>query len=377
LFFVKLDKEKLLAKDPGALSDLERVCRECARIGASRVGALDFVDDIVQEVMLKLLTEWIHAYDPSRDVEPTLIEASKYVGQTLRRKYGREVTMGDAGDEGHSDTWINTVADPNYEDLGDLVDRENEETQAEAAAMLASASMEFAKAIASAEAESTSQFSADSVGCQPAPEPNKPSRERIASHGGAETKGGRAPSRLQETPSSDPTWDEIVTGEFSKKPRKSGRELSRDAIRLREIRLAVRYTHEQMANHLQISLSQLHAIEYGVTQTPDGIVRKAELLLKMIEETAPALMQEDFSKIVSNWILRLGLAEGDYGGFTRVINELFGKSPEPRKINRSTVFRWLRGTYKPSPDLLWKIEALVQMVETQRQQLLKHLPRIA
>jgi hypothetical protein len=129
-----------------------------------------------------------------------------------------------------------------------------------------------------------------------------------------------------------------------------------------------------MAAHLSLdSVGQLHAIEYGVSLPPDSLVEKAEALLTMIEQNAPALMQDDFTLVVQGWLKRLGLASDDYGGFARVLSEALA----PRKVNRSTVFRWLRGTYKPSPELLWSIEAVVQAGEAQRAEILKNLPKTA
>lgn len=367
---MKLDKEKLLKRDPVALNELNRLCRECARIGASKVGALDFVDDIVQEVMIKLLTEWIHDYNPERDVEPTLISAAKFVGQTMRRRHGREVLMGDAGDESFPESWINSVADPNHEDFGDRVDREKNEERAEGLTLLAAASKEFSTAMG-IEAGLEDEVSAEPEAAAPAQVieapvvvPAKPRKSASA----ARAKSGRS---KPAAPTNE--WDALVAG-VSVEPKAQKRPLTKDAIRLREIRIAVRYTHEQMQTHLELaSVGQLHAIEYGVSLPPDGLVEKAEKLLTMMAEKAPALMQDDFSLIVEGWLKRLGLASDDYGGFARLLSEALA----PRKVNRSTVFRWLRGKYKPSPELLWSIEMVVQAGEAERAEILKNLPKTA
>jgi DNA-directed RNA polymerase specialized sigma24 family protein len=369
---MKLDKEKLLKNDPVALKDLERVCRECARIGASSVGALDFVDDIVQEVMIKLLTEWIRDYNPEREVEPTLISAAKFVGQTMRRRHGREVLMGDGGDETFPESWINSIADPNHEDIGDRVDREANEQRAEGLTLLAMATKEFSLAL---EAAPDEENGGEAV-VAPSHEPESPPSASVAKQAKAGSAASKKPSaRGKAVAAAAPTnaWD-AINPHAAPEPKMPKRSLSKGAVRLREIRLAVRYTHEQMAAHLSLdSVGQLHAIEYGVSLPPDSLVEKAEALLTMIEQNAPALMQDDFTLVVQGWLKRLGLASDDYGGFARVLSEALA----PRKVNRSTVFRWLRGTYKPSPELLWSIEAVVQAGEAQRAEILKNLPKTA
>lgn len=89
-----LDVAGIKAGRPDAIEAMHRACRSCARIGASKVGAQMFVDDIVQEMALHILTRFIHVYDPARDAEPYLIDVATKMGSGMRRKTWREETSG-------------------------------------------------------------------------------------------------------------------------------------------------------------------------------------------------------------------------------------------------------------------------------------------
>lgn len=126
---MRLDVDGIRAGKNEAIESLHRTCRECARIGASKVGAQMFVDDITQEMVLHVLTRFIHVYDPTRDAEPYLIDVATKMGSGMRRKTWREETAG-VSEDSHEDTL------PHIVDQSDSaeVQLEQEEQDARAAA---------------------------------------------------------------------------------------------------------------------------------------------------------------------------------------------------------------------------------------------------
>jgi len=323
---MKLDKAGLLAKDPIALKTFERVVRECARIGASHVGALEFAEDIAQELVIIILYRTIHIYDEQREIEPFLIEAAKRIGKTMRRKHGREVLIGEgSADDARGGDWIESVADPLHEDLSDRMDRERAEQRADADALLARLAIEAGIP------DPTGRHAPDESAALPAPAARK-ARPKVR------------PKRRSSQPNRKP--------------------LCKSARRIREIRLQAKYTHRWMAQSLGITLSQMHAIEYGISKPGDGLVARAEAILKEIEAEAPALLGRGSGDVVRSWLKRLGLHPEDYTGFAEVIG-----------VNRSTAFRWLRKTYRPTSERLWAVELLVQEAERKRKSVIQALPR--
>lgn len=363
---MKLDKDRLIAKDPAALKELERVIRECVRIGASQVGALDFIDDLSQELMMLVLFKTIHVYDPDREIEPFLIKAAKLAGMAMRRRHGREVLMGGGGGGGEEEdgfaSWMGNIADPNHEDAGDRVDREFAEEQSEAEAFLAAATLEIAQSI-SAE-QGIDHDEAEQVA---APPEASAAPSRTGTPAKSKAKKRPASPRSDDSGPADSEWDALLA-EVPAPPRRPSapRALSPQALRLREIRLLIRYTHKWMAEALGIQISQLHAIEYGVTEPADVLLAKAEALHERLRTEAPVLLSGTTTDVVKSWLGRLGLAEDDYAGFAAEIG-----------VDRSTAFRWLRATYKPTSDRLWTIELMVQVAERRRSELVSALPKPA
>lgn len=365
---MKLDKDRLLKNDPAAIRELEAVIRECVRIGASQVGALEFRDDLAQELMMLVLFKTIHIYDPEREIEPFLIKAAKLAGMAMRRRHGREVLMGGGGggdeDEGFS-SWMGNIADPNHEDAGDRVDRELAEDTADAEAFIASTSLALTEALAqdegrSLESESPAAEDAATPDAAPSVRPKGKGRGKAR-----KSESESAPASAGPPASSARDWDSLLP--HSPAPPKRAappRELSPSAARIREIRRAIRYTHKWMANALNIQVSQLHAIEYGVMEPSADLVTTAEALRIKLQKEAPILLSGDMEAIIKSWLDRLGLSDDDYSGFAKEIG-----------VNRSTAFRWLRTIYNPTSDRLWAIELMVQVAERERAELKNSLPK--
>lgn len=126
---MRLDVDGIRAGKNEAIESLHRTCRDCARIGASKVGAQMFVDDITQEMVLHVLTRFIHVYDPTRDAEPYLIDVATKMGSGMRRKTWREESSG-VSEDSHEDTLPHIVDQSDSAEL----QLEQEEQDARAAA---------------------------------------------------------------------------------------------------------------------------------------------------------------------------------------------------------------------------------------------------
>lgn len=129
-----LDVDGIRAGNSEAIDSLNRECLQCARIGASGVGAQMFVEDIAQELVIHVLTRFIHVYDATRDAGPYLIEVARRMGSGMRRKTWREETAG-VSEDSHEDTL------PHVADDADAVDVQIEQEEIDARAAAARAEL--------------------------------------------------------------------------------------------------------------------------------------------------------------------------------------------------------------------------------------------
>lgn len=348
---MKLNKEKIRNNDQQALLELHRAAKNCAKIGAASVKAYEFADDIAQEVMMLVLSK-MDQYDPEREIEPFMIEASKLIGKTMLRKHSREIL---AGSEDDSDQGIRLeeFEDKNSLSAEEIIDMEREEMLSMAEILISKFSQSLERQEAAEAADSASPLQQT----PPAPPSFKHPEDEQA------RPAKRKKSRKADT--SAPDWDEIDAPPPPKGKRQK-RTLGPKAARFREIRKKICYTHRWMATALGVEIGTIHAIEYGLSEPTDEMLDKAEEMLSRMQASTPKLLASDPRMIAADWMRRLGLHDEDYSGLARIVG-----------VNRSTAFRWLRGEYMPTPKKLWAIEILVQLKEEERNKIIEAIPKIA
>lgn len=349
---MKLNKEKIRNNDQQALLELHRAAKNCAKIGAASVKAYEFADDIAQEVMMLVLSK-MDQYDPEREIEPFMIEASKLIGKTMLRKHSREIL---AGGEDDSDQRIKLeeFEDKNSLSAEEIIDMEKEEMLSMAEILIS----KFSQSLERQEDAEANEATASLQQTPCAPSSAKPATEE-------DQVGPTKRKKSRKTDASAPDWDEINAPPPPKGKRQK-RTLGPKAARFREIRKKICYTHRWMATALGVEISTIHAIEYGLSEPTDEMLDKAEEMLSRMQASAPKLLASDPRMIAADWMRRLGLHDEDYSGLARIVG-----------VNRSTAFRWLRGEYMPTPKKLWAIEILVQLKEEERNKIIEAIPKIA
>lgn len=94
---MKLDVEGIRRNDPVAMSEFYKLCKRSARIGASKVGAGEYVDDITQDMAMWIIDNFLPKYDPENDVDAYLIRVGEYMGRSHSRRGRREIQTGAPG----------------------------------------------------------------------------------------------------------------------------------------------------------------------------------------------------------------------------------------------------------------------------------------
>lgn len=334
---MKLDKEGIIKRENGALKELQRVVRHCARIGAARAGAQSLIDDVEQTVMMLVIEKLIHVYDPSRDAEPFLIDTCRRMAQGLRREHSREVLFSQAGEEDESSDWQNSI--PDTEGLNPFENVLEQEKEARAAALVNRVAAKLQEA----------QAPAAPAPAVPSPPAAAPDHEaEIAER--AEAAKDRTRTRRQRAVA----WAKPKREVASKTPR----QVSAAGARIREIRTTLRYTHGEMAEALGVEQYTIRNLEYGFSsEHRPELVEKAEAMLEKHQRDL-GILTKNPPELVHSWCTRLGLSPDDYSGLALVIG-----------TNRSTTFRWLRDEGAPTPSRIRTVEAIVQIEETRRQRM--------
>lgn len=330
---MKLNKAGIIAREPGAISELYNVVRHCARIGVARANAHSLMDDVHQEVAMLVIERLIHVYDERRDVEPYLIDTCRRIALGMRRAHTREVLFSQGGDDDDND-WQNAIADPDSKDLAEVM------VEQEAEARAAAAVVALSKALTAAEPSP--------------PAPSAPKLEAAPQAGAAPApaKGGKkAGEKL-------PSWYKPRRGGAAGGASRPAREVSERGLELREIRTKLRYTHGQMADALAVEPHVVRNLEYGMkVEIPDELLERARALLAKHEGDFGVLTMSA-PDLVRSWCGRLGLEEEDYSGLARYIG-----------TDRSTTFRWLRNEGAPKPARIRHVEAMVQLEEERRRRM--------
>lgn len=122
-----LDVAALRAHDPRAMRELDALCRKCARVGAAKVSAHEFIDDIVQEMMLMVLGKFVGVYDGVSEVDAFLVKTARLMGLGFLRKHSKEVLVSVRDGDERADILhehADESAQPLDEALDDRVTRE-------------------------------------------------------------------------------------------------------------------------------------------------------------------------------------------------------------------------------------------------------------
>lgn len=298
---MQLDVEALRRNDPDALKQLWKDCHRCAVKVGGKIGALSFIEDIAQDMVMVILTTFLDKYEVGREVEPFLNEMARRMGLRYYHQHSREDLQGD---------YQLDVSNEDVEDgqEADAVKR-SIELDAESARKALMARM---KSVAS-----KSQVS-DSRGLVP-----------IA------VKPPRVPSARREA---------IRNTQKARSARPEVKELAtiRKQLGLTQIEMSIALGEE--------SQNKVRTIEYGVVVGDvDDLLIKARRLLEEHQRQLGA--SDSIDKHIGKWCTSLGLAHDDFEGLAARIG-----------IHRSTLFRWRTGKTSPKPHQVRHIDALVEAV---------------
>lgn len=327
---MRLDVAALAAHDPAALRELNEVCRVCARIGSSKVGAIGFADDISQDLLQLTLGSFLQRYDPERDVEPFLKEAARRMGLAYLRRHSREVLAPPAG-YGGDDSWDPLQAAEDRDARVDEIALEDEADRlASAARKTLVDRMRARRAKPPApEGEPPEQIVV---------EPQRPKRVQPRSNL-VEDRMARPQARRAE--------DERKTRLHALRAERANRP---DVIELAAIRNRLGLTQTEMARALGLLDNSIRSIEYGVVAgQPKALLklaRKLESQHKQIDANIPG------SELIKRWCAELGLREGD----TVELAGLLG-------LHRSTMFRWSTQETQPPPHKVRRLNAIVEALK--------------
>jgi len=329
---MKLNKQGIIDRDPGALKELQRIVRHCARIGAARAGAQSIIDDVEQEVVMLVLERLIFIYDERRDVEPFLIDTCRRIALGLHRAHIREVIFSQAGDDEGSSDWHNSIADTDGIEPDRFVSEREDERRVN------NLVSKMAKAIGNTD--------------PPPSSPDDVVAGVVDDFDFIETHIGKAAKKEARKRASD--WAKPKRGN----PIKSTRPVSPEGVEIRSIRTTLRYTHQEMASALGVDQHVVRNIEYGFTvECPPPMLEKARLMLEKHRADLDVLTMAA-PDLVNSWCTRLGMQPDDYSGLSMLIG-----------TNRSTTFRWLKGEGSPTPSRIRTVEAIVQIEEKRRERM--------
>lgn len=316
---MRLDVPALRRQDAAALAALNKTCKTCARIGASKVGALPFVNDIAQDMLIVVLTRWLDVADGERDVEPYLIEMARRMGLSYYRRHSREINA--SPDDGEHDL-IGSMADEGPDAEAANLEQEVERQAAEALAALIARMREVRAGRGAAAA------------------PDAPAAVR--------------PSSLPAFVEASATRQEPACAVTAKQRRDRA---SRPAVReLVAVRKRLGLTQTQMARALGLtSINAIRSLEYGVVLGEPGklLAGARELEGRMSASFNAALSG---AALVCDWARRLGVSVDDPSGLAQHIG-----------VHRTTIYRWRNDITQPPPHLVRLVNAIVEAIEESRQ----------
>lgn len=307
---MRLDVEALQSQDRTALAELMEVCRNCARIGSSKAGAIAFADDIAQDLVMFVLEKFLPRYDSERDVEPYLIESARRMGLAYMRRHSKEYLVGDR-----------------EEGIDPVVLMEDQEARAD-------------ERLVEDEVERQSR------------EAKQILIERMRARQGAEDDGAKSSRRraaARPKKKSEPVSQSapLTPAEQKAEQARLARVARPEVQELIQIRRRIGLTQEEMAKALSLSDNSIRSIEYGVVAgNPRALVKAARLLEKdhkSINADTPA------PELIRLWCKKLKINEGDTVELSRLIG-----------VHRSTLYRWSVNETQPHPHRVRRLNALVE-----------------
>lgn len=300
---MKLDASALQAGDGASLLQLDALCRECARKGAYKVGALSFADDIAQEMMLHVLHRFLAVYDGERDVEPYLIEVGRRLGLGFIRRHSKEMIFG-MTEEG---------ANP----LDRMVD-------------------------------------ADPIADEMAMQDEIDAKARVARQTLIERMRGK--KRVQSVKHAEippPTKSAIPTATVQSDSRaainRRIRAARKEVVEINRIRRRIGYTHEQLAKAIGRTPNTVRTLQYGAVH---GDPKTVLAEVRALEERLAFDATVPIWKRLREWCERLGIDHESEKNWHIALGELIG-------VHRATMYRWRTGKTQPMPHVMRALDSYV------------------
>jgi len=325
---MKLQVEQLRTGNAAAIRELHALCVRCAKIGARKVGAGEFEEDIAQDMVMAVLQSFLDRYDGVSGVDSFLIEMARRMGLSYWRRHSREIS-----------------ALPKHEDDGDPInlapdpDEVPIEEQAAEAISIAEANDARAQLIERIRATATN----------------------VEHHGDAST------NEASDECTVEPEGEQHPEDEASPSAR---------LARIRWYRINLRRVQRPRPKHTENTLIQCRK-DTGLSQSALAAaldmsviqLRKAEQL-----ETLPKRLKErvaevwaaagkgmsemDGPRCVERWCHQLGI-DADR---TTELAEQIG-------VHRATVYRWRTGKSHPPVYLKRKLDVMVSVLAERRQRM--------
>lgn len=313
---MRLDTTALTRNDPAALAELMRTCSSCARIGASKVGAGSFADDITQELMLLVLGPFLQRYDAERDIEPFLKEAARRMGLSYLRKHTREVLSQAWGED-----WDPIEA---AEDESAHVERQLAEDEVDQQARSARDIL-IARMRAKQQARAADSTVADLPPAAP------------AESSCADVKREADP----QLPDDEATRIRAIRTDRANRP---------EVLELAAVRRRIGLTQSEMARALGLLENSIRSIEYGVVAGDPKTLLKSARKLEKQHKSIDADMTG--AALIKRWCAELGLREDD----TVELASMLG-------LHRSTLYRWSAAATQPPPHKVRQLNAVVEALK--------------
>lgn len=307
------------------MRELSALCLRCAKIGARKVGAGDFEEDIAQDMMMAVLQSFLDRYDGVSDVDSFLIEMARRMGLSYWRRHSREIAA-TPKHEDDSDP-INLAPDPNAVPI-------DEQT---------------AEAISIEEANQARQQLIERIRAAAAHSVDEQADDTVATAEGIQPEGEVDQLPLDE---SSPTarlakirWYRINLRRILRPKPKA----SENALVL--CRKDTGLSQSALATALGMSVIQLRKAE----QLDSLPKRLRERVSEVWAAAGKGMSEMDGPRCVARWCNELGI-DADR---TTELAEQIG-------VHRATVYRWRTGKSHPPIYLKRKLDVMVSVLAERR-----------
>lgn len=315
---MELDVQALQARDPAAVADLWRLCRDAAARASFRTGGREFVEDVAQEMVMVVLNAFLPNYEPGREIGPYLYEMARRMGLRFYRKHSSEVlfsTLAASTPDGMVD-FDQLIPDQEGEDT------ESQILKAEAARCALDARTRLIARMRAVEATASARPYAEKQEATPT---------------AAKAVQTRSQRRVK-TPLID----------LAKAERRAELAARPAVVKLRALRMRLGYTQPQFSKILGMQENYVRILEGGaIVGNPKELLEAAEGIV-----ASDRLEGAEFSTMVqllNRWCLQLGLAEDDHMQLGRMLD-----------IHRTTLYRWRNEKTRPDAASIMRIALVVE-----------------